>query len=120
MESLTPFTMKENGTLIEAVKKIDQNRSRAVIVLSGEKVIGIISEGDIMRALLKGANLHAPISSFMVYSFKFLKEREMNLAYQMVKKHLFTLVPVVDQDLKLVDVITLRDVLEHLNSGSSH
>ena len=86
---------------------------RIVTVAGGKK--GVISEGDILRALLNGVHTHAPISPFVVYSFKYLRNRDMEEAFQLVKKYLFTLIPVLDNDFNLVDVITLSDVLHSRN-----
>lgn len=77
MTSMESFTINEDATLLQAVEKIEENRSRAVVVLSGEKVVGMLSEGDIMRALLRNVDIHAPLDSMLVYSFKYLTERDM-------------------------------------------
>ncbi|MHA2282063.1 MAG: CBS domain-containing protein [Promethearchaeota archaeon] len=115
MSGLEDFVISEKATLLQASEKIDRNHSRAVVVRSGEKVVGIISEGDILRALLKGADIHAPIAPFMVYSFKYLSEKDIIKAYKLVKKYLFTLVPVIDENFHLMEVITLADILDSLN-----
>ena len=115
MMDLNKYIVDENATLIQAVGKIEMNHSRAAVVISGEKVVGVISEGDILRALLNGVHTHAPISPFVVYSFKYLRNRDMEEAFQLVKKYLFTLIPVLDNDFNLVDVITLSDVLHSRN-----
>jgi len=119
MSPLSDFMINENSTLLQAVEQIERNHSRAVIVTADEKVVGVLSEGDILRAFLKGANIHAPIESFMVHSFKFLTERDMPKAYRWVKKYLFTLIPVLDENFYLVDVITLSEILDHINHNIS-
>ncbi|MFH1983044.1 MAG: CBS domain-containing protein [Pseudomonadota bacterium] len=111
MNELSPFKVSESATLLQAVEKIEKNRSRAAIVESDGKVIGVISEGDIMRALLQGANIHSPIESFIIYSFKYLTDRDLPQARKLFAKHLITLLPVLDDDFRLVGVITLRDIL---------
>ena len=111
MNTLIPYKIAENATLLQAVERIEKNRSRAVIVESGDKIIGVISEGDIMRALLEGASIHSPIKSFIIYSFKYLTERDMAQAKNLFSKNLITLLPILDNAFRLIDVITLRDIL---------
>ena len=114
MAKLDLYTIGDNATLLQAMAKIEKNRSRAVVVTSGRKVVGIISEGDILRALLNGMDKHALISSVVVYSFTFLRERDLEKAFDLIRRHLFTLIPVVSEDFRLQDVITLHDIFKHL------
>ena len=106
------YTIPEGATLLDAVDVITRNHSRCAITISGDKVTGIISEGDIMRALLKGADIHAPLPDFTNPSFKFLKSRDLEAALALFLQHGISLVPVLNMDFALVDVILLRDVLE--------
>ena len=48
------FLVNKNITIIEALKKITSNRSKHLLVVDQkERVIGILSDGDIRRAILK-------------------------------------------------------------------
>ena len=40
--------------IIDAIKHIQANKNKNVIVCRENKVVGIISEGDILRCLLEG------------------------------------------------------------------
>lgn len=106
------FTIPDSATLLDAVDVIAHNRNRCAITISGDKVTGIISEGDIMRALLKGADIHAPLASFTNPSFKFLRSRDLGAALALFRRHGISLVPVLDEDFTLIDVVLLPDVLE--------
>jgi len=116
---ISRYVVTVSATLIQTVEKIQSNRSRAVFVIDNEKVIGVVSEGDIMRALLKGINIHAPITSFLEYSFKYLTEVDLNKAFNLIKKHLFTLVPVVDNEFRLKSIITVSQILNKINLEKS-
>jgi CBS domain-containing protein len=111
MKDLSHFVIDINATIIQAIEKIENNRSRAVIVTLNTKVVGLISEGDIMRALLRGMPIHQSLSILTMSSFKYLTNPNMEKAFELMKKHLFTLVPVIDSEFKLVDVITMKDIL---------
>ena len=47
------FVLPKKSSVSEALKKIDQNSSGFVLVESKEKIIGVITDGDIRRAILK-------------------------------------------------------------------
>jgi len=106
------YTIPDTATLLDAVDVITHNHSRCAITISGNKVTGIISEGDIMRALLKGTDIHAPLAGFTNPSFKFLQSRDLTAALGLFHQHGISLVPVLDVDFALIDVILLRDILE--------
>lgn len=111
---LAKFVMPEHGTLLDAIEAIKNNKSRCVLLTSGDRVAGVLSEGDIMTALLHNADVHAPVGSYVRHNFKFLVERDLGKALALMREFGLTLVPVVDRDLRLVDVVTLGDVLHRV------
>jgi len=113
-ERLASLTVPETAHLIDAVLAIKENRSRCALALAGERVVGVISEGDVMRALLSGADVHSPLANWLNYGFKFLKSKDYALALDMMQRHGITLVPVVGEAFELLDVVTLGDVLSRV------
>jgi CBS domain-containing protein len=108
------FTVDARGRLLDAAEAIARNRSRCVIVVEDGKVTGVISEGDLVRALLSGSDIHAPLKSFAQVGFKFLEHRDLDRALELMRQHGISLVPVVNEAFGLGDVITLADVLSHV------
>ncbi len=108
---LAKYAMPLSATLLDAIEAIKNNRNRCVVLTSGERVAGVLSEGDLMSALLHSTDVHAPVADYVRHNFKFLRERDMNKALAMMREFGLTLVPIVDEQLHLLDVITLSDVL---------
>ena len=108
------YTVDHSATMLSAAEKIERNKSRAVVVLKEDRVVGVLSEGDIVRALLRDIDVHAPISSFVEHSFKYLNEVDMKEATRLFKKYQFTLIPIVDEEFRLKSVITISQVLDLL------
>jgi CBS domain-containing protein len=75
-------------------------------------VIGTISEGDIMRALLGGAAVHARLADFVQVGFRYLKDKDYDKALALMHPSGIMLIPVVDDQFRLKDVVTLREVLD--------
>lgn len=112
--NLTDFTLAPDATLIEAVAKMNANGSRTVLVVAGGKVTGLISEGDVMRALLRGVDTHVRASEIASPSFRFLTSFDYPQAFAWFRTHAFGMVPVVDDEFRLVGVITLEQVLDRV------
>jgi len=117
--SLSDFVTTPEATLLEAAKVIQSNASRTVIVVEDyetNKILGVLSEGDILRALVKGADVRSSIEEFINVSFSYLQERDYEKALVLFREHGFALLPVVDADMHLQSVITWLDCLNKLSS----
>jgi CBS domain-containing protein len=114
MADLESYTIASAATLLDAVEKILGNKSRCVCVLEEERVIGVFSEGDVMRALLKDTNPYAVLSAIVKPSFMYLQSENYPRALEIIRQHLITLIPVVDADFRLKKVITIGDVLSRM------
>jgi len=109
--NLDDFTVDRSGTLLDAAQTIQRNRSRSAVVTHAGKVVGILTEGDLLRALLHGATVYANLEKFVRHDFTFFRKRDETAALEMFRKHGFTMIPVIDGSFHLVDVILLADVL---------
>jgi CBS domain-containing protein len=113
-DELLPYIISSSATLLDAVEKIIHNKSRCVCVMQSDKVIGVFTEGDVMRALLRGTSQYAALSQIIKPSFMYLTESDIKLATEIIREHLITFLPVVDKNFKLLDVITVEHVLDYL------
>ena len=109
---LASIVIPLSARIIDAAQAIRENRHRCVIAVADGKAVGVLSEGDIMRALLHGTDVHCPIEDWISHGFKFLRTADKAAAFALMRKHGITLVPVLDEDFHLIDVFTLMDVLQ--------
>ncbi len=66
MKNIENLKLTSNATIKEALKVINDGKLKlAVIVDLNEKLIGLISDGDIRRGLLKGLDLNSSIESII-------------------------------------------------------
>jgi len=108
---LADYTVPQDATLLDAAAKIARNSSRTAMIEATGRIIGIISEGDILNALLQGANIYAPLQKYGRASFKYLKTRDYGEAWKIFRKHQISLLPIVSESFELLDVITLGEML---------
>lgn len=103
-----------SSTILDTARAIQQNNLRCVFLTDGEKVVGVCSQGDIMKALLRGGNVHMPVEKIAVTNFRYLRERDWATAQQWIRELGITMVPILDAEFRLTDVITLPMVLDRL------
>ncbi|MHA1268694.1 MAG: CBS domain-containing protein [Candidatus Helarchaeota archaeon] len=60
-----PLTIQEDVDIIEAIKLITENRTRILTVLSGEKVVGILTVHLIIRNILANKDFKDPIRPYI-------------------------------------------------------
>ena len=114
MQDKKNLTINYKSSLIDVIKLISINKNRAVIVLRGKKVIGIISEGDVIKALLRNESLYIPLIKVMNKSFKFMKKYSDQEAKKIFKKSAISIIPVVNKNMFIKNIITLKDILKFL------
>lgn len=97
---------------------ISQNRIRSVYLKGSSGIlVGVVTEGDVIRGLLSGLTTLAPVMQIYNKSFSYVvrsedhksdKERAISI---MLSKNLVS-IPIVDKDFCLCEVITFDDLLE--------
>lgn len=109
-----------DARLIDAIELIKDNRTRCVIVCMKEKVIGVISEGDILRALLANTDIHAPLEGWVSHDFKFLSTQDYQQALNLMIEYAITIIPILNNNFELVDVISSKDILAKVSLNKEY
>lgn len=100
--------------LHEAVYILDKKRLGGVIVVDrGDHVLGIFTDGDLRRLITKTKHLpEVAIDEVMTKKPKLIEENRLAAeALELMERHLITLLPVINEDEKLVGVLHLHDIL---------
>ena len=111
--------IKKDNTIIEALKKIGKSAEKNLIVTDDQnKLLGILSDGDLRRAILKKKKLTDKIDK--VYNKKsfYFYENELNIENvkkKFIEKKIF-FVPVVDNKKIIKDILTWDKVFSKKNS----
>ena len=109
-------TISPDATLGEAARLLSKEKIGAVVITGAERrVVGILSERDIVRALAAGSQgaLEQPVSSAMTREVVTCTEDETipNLMQRMTSGR-FRHVPVVERG-RLAGIISIGDVVKH-------
>lgn len=114
------YCVNERYTIKEVLEQFENYNDRVAIVTNDtNKVIGVVSQGDILRALSAGRGLFTPITQIIQSSFLHLYEKDMEKAYPIFKKRKISLLPIINQSNELIDFITLEDIYNYLESGKT-
>ena len=114
MSKLESFIVDDHSTIKDAIQQIENNNCRCVIVVRGREhrtVAGVFSQGDVLRVILEGVDIHTPLNRVVSPTFKCLRTRNMKKALEYIRAGL-TLIPVVTDSYALKDVITFFDVFD--------
>ena len=103
-DSFARYVVQQHETLEAAMLLIDENRHRSVIVLDGDVVVGTLSDGDIRKAILDRRLLTTPVERVMHTNFVSVRPDERERARELFDSEDFFLIPVVDDDGKLLDI----------------
>ena len=114
---LDKYCVGERYTIKEVLEQFESYNHRvAVVTNDSAKVIGVVSQGDILRALSAGRNLYTQVNQIIQSSFLHLYQKDLEEAYRIFKKKHISLLPVIDRDNKLIDMITIEDIYTYLEN----
>ena len=85
---------------------IEENRHRSVVVIDAANVVvGTLSDGDARKAILDHRLLSTPVSQVMNTNFIAVGPNERGQAAALLEQAHIFLVPVIDREGRLVDVM---------------
>ncbi len=107
-EFLSQYTILNNASIIEAMKKIDVNRKGFLIAVDNAgRVEGTLTDGDIRRALIRNNTLNATISEIYNQNFTYITEKDtLPQVVDSFKKEGVEFLPILDDLNRLCNVIT--------------
>ncbi|MFA6416205.1 MAG: CBS domain-containing protein [Candidatus Paceibacterota bacterium] len=103
------YVIDEEASIGEAMEKITLNKRGAVLVVKKDAVLmGIVSDGDIRRSLLKQATMITPISKILNMNVVSIsKDEAVTERSQIIfsTKTVVNIIPIIDSENKVVDVV---------------
>lgn len=105
-EQLMEFLISPDGTAVEAMQHIDRNAKGILFVVEDhQKLIGVVTDGDIRRWLIKSGDLQAQVQRFMTRSPKVIYRKDIKQAQEYMTKYSITALPVVTAKGCVTDII---------------
>ncbi len=103
----------KSSSIIHSLRKMDTQKVKLLFVFEDERFMGLLTIGDIQRAILKGFDLTTPISSILDTNKIYASPDE---SIESIKTKMYRLrsecMPVVNADGNLVDVYFWSDLFD--------
>lgn len=120
-EQLMEFLISPDSTVVEAMQRIDRNAKGILFVVEDrQRLVGVVTDGDIRRWLIKSGDMQAQIQKFMTLSPKLIYRKDVKQAQEYMIKYSITALPVVTAKGCVTDIILREqqeDVLEEKKHG---
>ena len=111
IEKVKQICIQKTATIVAAIKQMDAEKHKLLIVKENDAFFGLLSIGDIQRAIIKGVDMNAPVSDILRPNVKVASvhddRRELE---ETVKERKMEFMPIIDDDKNLVDVIFWEDL----------
>lgn len=110
---LDGIVVNHDAPLIDAINVIDKSGLQIALAVDEErKLVGILTDGDVRRALLGGAVLESPITPFVNRNYKFgFAGEERDRLFARMKLNKIRQIPILDDTGKLIGLVTFDDLL---------
>jgi len=108
-----PVTATPSETIAEATGRMREHRVGSVVVVDGERAIGILTERDLVRFAASGADTSATkVSEWMTEDPDCVApDIEVTEAWKSLAEHGYRHIPVVDGQ-RLVGIVSMRDLVK--------
>jgi dTDP-glucose pyrophosphorylase len=109
-EQLIPYLISPDSTVVEALQKIDRN-GRGILFVAEEnrRLVGVVTDGDIRRWLIKTGELQSAVQGLMNREPKVIYRKELASAREFMIKNCITALPVVNAKGIISDIIFRDD-----------
>lgn len=105
-EQLTPFLILPDCTVVDAMQKLDGNGKRILFVTDTQrKLMGVLTDGDIRRWLIKTGELQGTVRRVMNQQPKVVYRNEVFRAKEFMRQHAITALPVVNEKGIILDIV---------------
>ncbi len=111
-----PVTVGVGVSVRDVVRVMYENSIGSIVIVDDVgRPIGIFTERDLLRLVAQGASLDSPVDTVMSRDLVVVKGVEgVVRAAMLMSEHRVRHLPVVDDEGKLVGVISVRDVVDAL------
>jgi dTDP-glucose pyrophosphorylase len=105
-ERINTITVQPTVSILAALRRMDEVGYKLLLLRDGDIFCGLLSVGDIQRAIIKNADMSAPITSILRKEFLTCSE---TMTREEIKRALLrsrsVFMPIISQERKLLDVV---------------
>jgi dTDP-glucose pyrophosphorylase/CBS domain-containing protein len=107
------ITISPIVSIKEAIEVIDRGSAQIALVVEANHLIGVVTDGDIRRALLRGESIDASVANAMRRDFNYLNtSATKEEALELMKREALNQIPVLDEHGRVVQLFLLQDLIK--------
>ncbi len=107
---ISSLLVNKDMSIRKGIDILDKSGKKFVVVVEDKKLIGVVTDGDIRRWILKNGDISKSIDNIMTKSPKYLQIEERNNVKEIMNKYKIEAVPIVNKEKEVVDVVFWSDV----------
>ena len=108
----TDILIHKDKNLVEGLHQLNQLRGISRLILfvvdDEDRVVGSVTDGDIRRSIAKEQSLQKTLGEICNQGFKHLLQKDTYQSFEKYRKSDIKILPIVDQEGKMVDLIDLE------------
>ena len=113
LEKVRERYIKKDATILEALKLMDFTSTKLLIVFDQEAFIGVLSIGDIQKAIIENRSMETKIHTIMRKDYIVAKSTDdKRTILNLMQEHRIECMPVVNEDNRLVSAYLWSDLFD--------
>ncbi len=114
------FIGTKDLSVVEAMQKIDSTAKGIIFIVNDKgELIGSLTDGDVRRFILRTGSLEGTVAQMMHDRVRYVKTGEEYLATELIKKESIRVVPVVDDNNRISDIIVAGETRVKISNNEA-
>jgi len=120
MKHTNLVTASPKDKIVDVAKAMHNHKVGSVLIVEGNKLVGIFTERDLVRVIAEGKDLNTPVGEVMSRNLVVAKpEDSITIIASKMIEHWVRHIPVIDDKGKPIGIISIRDILRHIVASST-
>ena len=113
INDIKALSVESKDTLLSVIHKMDETTHRLLIVMKDGRYCGLVSIGDIQRAIIKGVALDSPVEPILRKKATVASIHDnVDDIKETMREKMIEFMPVIDDDGNVTDIIYWKDIFE--------
>lgn len=113
LRDISSLSVDSNDTLLTVIHKMDASEHRLLLVTKDGCYKGLVSIGDIQRAIIKGVALDSPIEPILRSNATIASiHDDMDSVKEVMRERMIEFMPVIDNNGQITEIIFWKDIFE--------
>lgn len=110
---LEKLSLSPRATIRDVIAVIDRGAAQIALVTEFGSLLGIVTDGDVRRGLLRGDSLETPVEKIMQRNYRcLLSNATQQQALALMQRENLHQIPVLNESGKVVNLFLLEDIIK--------